>query len=69
VAVNFSTTINITVQEITIHKPVWWLMPVSSATVEVEPGGPKSKASPGEVSTRPYLKNKVKANRLEVWLR
>jgi hypothetical protein len=32
-----------------------------------ETGGTQSKASPGKVSGRPYLKNKLKAKGLSAW--
>jgi hypothetical protein len=42
---------------------VWWYIPIISATQEAE--GLWSKASLGKFSTRPYLKNTLKKQRLE----
>jgi outer membrane receptor for ferrienterochelin and colicin len=48
---------------------VWWCTPVIPATQEVKTEGSKLEASLGQVSTRPYLKNKLKAKGLGVWLK
>jgi hypothetical protein len=45
---------------------MWWGMFVISATREAEIGGLQFEASPGKVSTKVYLKNRLEAE--EVWL-
>jgi hypothetical protein len=47
---------------------MWWHMPEIPATWEVEVGGSQLEASPGKCM-RPYLKNKLKQKRLEMWLK
>jgi hypothetical protein len=45
-------------------------MPIIPATQEAEVGGLWLKASPRQKhEMRPYLKNKLKAKRLELWLK
>jgi hypothetical protein len=44
-------------------------MPIIPATHHAEAGGPRSKASLGKVSGRPYLKKKLKAKGLWWWLK
>jgi hypothetical protein len=46
----------------------WWHLPVIPAIQEVELGGSWSKPKLLK-SVRPYLKTKLKAKRLEVWLK
>jgi hypothetical protein len=43
---------------------MWWFAPVSPATQEGEVRGLQLKASLGKVSTRPYLKNKLKIKKI-----
>jgi hypothetical protein len=42
---------------------------IISATGEVEVGGLWLEASPSKFSSKPYLKGKLKAKRLGVWLK
>jgi hypothetical protein len=46
-----------------------WYIPIIPATLEAQIGGSQFKTSSGKVSMRPYLKNKLKGKRLQVWLR
>jgi hypothetical protein len=39
---------------------MWWFTPIITATWEVEAGGSQFKARQYKVSTRPYLKKKLK---------
>jgi hypothetical protein len=46
------------------ERPHWWFMPVIPGILEVGTRGSRFEAGPGEVSVRPYLKNKSKAKGL-----
>jgi hypothetical protein len=45
----------------------WWSMPAIPASLEAEERGSWFETSPGQVSTIPFVKNKLKADGLEAF--